>query len=73
MGRIVGGVAILRQRFANDRSVDDALSRLPREQASRSPVRPNKDLALGLGAGELVWNLAACDKEDSQVVAALIT
>lgn len=41
-------------------------------QASRPSVRPSKDLAQGLGAGEIVWDLTASDKQETLVIAALL-
>lgn len=42
-------------------------------QSARPTVRPNKDVAQGLGAGELVWNLTVCEKQETMVIAALLT
>lgn len=42
-------------------------------QAARPSVKPSKSLVKGLGCGELVWDVAACEKWESAVVASLIT
>lgn len=36
-------------------------------------MRPDKDVAQGLGRGELVWNLTACEKKETMVIATLLT
>ncbi|CAM9300357.1 unnamed protein product, partial [Scytosiphon promiscuus] len=41
--------------------------------SARPTVRPNKDVAQGLGAGELVWNLTLCEKQETMVIATLLT
>ncbi|CAM9336472.1 unnamed protein product, partial [Pylaiella littoralis] len=41
--------------------------------SARPAVRPNKDVAQGLGSGELVWNLTVCEKPETAVVASLLT
>lgn len=45
----------------------------PPQKSARPTVRPNKDVAQSLGGGELVWNLTACEKQDTAVIASLLT
>ncbi|CAM9172725.1 unnamed protein product, partial [Ectocarpus sp. 6 AP-2014] len=40
--------------------------------SARPAVRPNKDVAQSLGGGELVWNLTACEKQETAVIASLL-
>ncbi|CAN0262486.1 unnamed protein product [Laminaria digitata] len=41
--------------------------------SARPAVQPSKDVAQALGAGELVWNLTVCEKEETAVIATLLT
>ncbi|CAM9361056.1 unnamed protein product, partial [Ectocarpus sp. 12 AP-2014] len=40
--------------------------------SARPAVRPNKDVAQSLGGGELVWNLTACEKQETAIIASLL-
>lgn len=67
----LGGVVYM---LTNDhpRSSPSCCPRFPLK-ASRPSVRPNKEVAQALGAGELVWNLTVCEKQETSVIAALLT